>query len=170
MKVKVKLFNPNCKFEFIKKGEWIDLRAAENHEFKTPFANPLSKGREVRDIEWDSQVINLGIGMKLPKGIEAHVAPRSSTYNNYKLLMVNSVGIIDSTYAGPNDQWKFQGLAFGNSTVSEGDRICQFRLELSQKATVWQKIKWFFTRKIEFEFVEDYDGVDRGGIGSTGVK
>ena len=30
MKIKVKLFNKECKFEFIKKGEWIDLYAAED--------------------------------------------------------------------------------------------------------------------------------------------
>ena len=37
-------------------------------------------------------------------------------------------------------------------------------MQPSQKATVWQKIKWLFINKIEFEFI-DYDGVDRGGFG-----
>ena len=106
--------------------------------------------------------------MKLPKGIEAHILPRSSTYKDWFILMRNSKGIIDCSYSGPNDQWKFAAIAMDTANIKKGDKICQFRLQLSQKATVWQKIKWLFTNKIEFEFVDDYAGIDRGGFGSTG--
>ena len=169
MKIKVKLFNKNCMFEAIKKGEWIDLKAAETIQLDSPFANTLNGKRDKRDVEFDTYMIPLGIGMKLPKGFEAHVLPRSSTFKNFGILLVNSQGIIDSSYSGPNDQWKFPALSTRDVTINEGERICQFRIMPSQKATVWQKIKWLFTNKIEFEFVDNYRGIDRGGFGSTGV-
>jgi dUTP pyrophosphatase len=108
--------------------------------------------------------------MKLPKGIEAHILPRSSTFLNYSITSWNSEGIIDSTYCGPDDQWKFPAIAWNDIIIPKGERICQFRLQLSQKATIWQKIKWLFTNKIKFEFVDNYEGENRGGFGSTGVK
>ena len=169
MEIKVKLFNVNCEFEAIKKGEWIDLKAAETIQLTSPIANTLYGKRDKRDVVFEYQMIPLGIGMKLPKGFEAHVLPRSGTFKNFGILLVNSQGIIDSSYSGPNDQWKFPALATRDITINEGERICQFRIMLSQKATVWQKIKWLFTNKIKFEFVDDYDGIDRGGFGSTGV-
>lgn len=170
MKIKVKLFNKNCKFEAIKKGEWIDLRAAETYQLDAPYANTLNSKRDKRTVVFDDHKIPLGIGMKLPEGFEAHILPRSGTFNNYGSILANSQGIIDSSYSGPNDQWSYQMIALRECTVIEGERICQFRIQLSQKATVWQKIKWLFTRKIEFEFVDDYEGEDRGGFSSTGVK
>lgn len=169
MKIEVKLFNKNCKFEAIKKGEWIDLKAAVTCQLDAPFAHTLNGKREKRAVIFDDYKIPLGIGMKLPKGFEAHILPRSSTFNNCGFILANSQGIIDSSYSGPNDQWAFQAIAFKNTVISEGERICQFRIQPSQKATIWQKIKWLFTNKIEFEFVDDYEGEDRGGFGSTGI-
>ena len=170
LKIKVKLFNPDCKFEFIDKGEWIDLKASEDVTLNPPFANTLNSNRKSRDVEFKSALIPLGIGMQLPKGIEAILAPRSSTFKNFGILQTNHIGIIDSSYSGPNDEWKYPVVAIRKSMPRKGDKICQFRIQLSQKATVWQKIKWLFTSKIEFEFVDDYKGVDRGGFGSTGIK
>ena len=170
MKIKVKLFNKECKFEFIKKGEWIDLRAAEDVVIEGPHSLTLDKTTNKRKVVFSGYKIPLGIGMKLPKGIEAHILPRSGTYEKYPIIMRNSKGIIDHSYSGANDQWKFAAVAMGDTRIEKGKRICQFRLQLSQKATIWQKIKWLFTNKIEFEFVDDYDGVDRGGFGSTGIN
>lgn len=170
MKIKVKLFNKNCKFEAIKKGEWIDLRAAETYQLDAPYAHTLNSKRNKRTVVFDEHKIPLGIGMKLPKGIEAQILPRSGTFNSFGIILANHKGIIDSSYSGPDDQWAFQAIALRDTVINEGDRICQFRIMPSQKATVWQKIKWLFTNKIEFEFVDDYDGENRGGFGSTGVE
>ena len=96
MKIKVRLINPNCKFEFIDKGEWIDLKNSETVEFSAPFANTLNGSRTKRDVVFDYKVINLGFAMKLPEGFEAIVTPRSGTFKNFGILMVNSQGVIDS--------------------------------------------------------------------------
>lgn len=167
MKIKVKLFNPKCKFEFIKKGEWIDLRSSETVTFNSPYAERARKDDD-RKVVFEYKLIPLGVGMQLPEGYEAVVVPRSSTFKNFKILQTNHFGIIDSSYSGPNDQWLMPVIALEDTIIHELDRLCQFRIQLSQKATIWQKIKWLFTNKIEFEFVDDYEGEDRCGFGSTG--
>lgn len=170
MKIKVRLINPNCKFEFIDKGEWVDLKAAETVEFSAPFANTLNGNRTKRDVVFDYKLINLGFAMKLPKGFEAVVNPRSGTFKNFGILMVNSQGVIDSSYSGSNDEWKFPAVALKDVTILEGKRICQFRIQPSQKASIWTKIKWLFTNKIEFVWVDSLDEENRGGFSSTGVN
>lgn len=74
------------------------------------------------------------------------------------------------SYSGSNDEWKFPAVALKDVTILEGKRICQFRIQPSQKASIWTKIKWLFTNKIEFVWVDSLDEEDRGGIGSTGVN
>lgn len=170
MKIKVRLINPNCKFEFIDKGEWIDLRAAETIDMKGPYANTLNGKRDKRDVVFDYKLINLGFAMKLPDGFEAIVNPRSGTFKNFGILMANSQGVIDSSYSGSNDEWKFPAVAFKDITILEGKRICQFRIQPSQRASIWTKIKWLFTNKIEFVWVDSLDNEDRGGFSSTGVN
>ena len=56
------------------------------------------------------------------------------------------------------------------TTIEAGDRICQFRIQLSQKATFWQKLKWLFSSGIELVEVDNLNNKSRGGFGSTGIK
>lgn len=172
MKIKVREITKGCRFESIKKGEWIDLRAAEEVTLKAPQAGVQyeSNGNKYRDVSFDAALIPLGIAMALPKGYEAHILPRSSTYKSYGIVMVNSKGVVDTVFSGNNDQWLFPCEAHRHTKIEKFDRICQFRIQLSQKATFWQKLRWLFTSKIEFEWVRDLNGPDRGGIGSTGHK
>lgn len=123
------------------KSDWIDLRAAEEVEFKTG----------------EYKLIPLGVAMCLPKGYEAHVVPRSSTFKNYGLMQTNHMGVIDSSYCGDNDWWYVPMYATRDVTVHAGDRICQFRIMENQP-------------KIDFIQVEHLDGEDRGGFGSTGIQ
>ena len=78
MKIKVRLINPSCKFGFINKGEWIDLRAAETVTLKAPFANTLNGKRTSRNVEFDYQMIPLGFAMQLPKDFEALIDKREA--------------------------------------------------------------------------------------------
>ncbi len=143
MKIRIKYHNKNItKLEYIEnKSDWIDLRAAERVELK----------------QGDFKLISLGISMELPSGYEAHVVPRSSTFKNFGVIQVNSMGIIDESYCGDNDIWRFPALAMRDTVIDEGDRICQFRLMKNMEA-------------IEFDEVERLDNKDRDGFGSTGVK
>ena len=74
------------------------------------------------------------------------------------------------SYNGDNDEWKFPAIAIRETTIEEGTRICQFRIQLSQKATCWQKLKWFFSNGIKLVEVDSLNNEDRLGFGSTGVK
>lgn len=55
-----------------------------------------------------------------------------------------------------------------DTIINKGDRICQFRIQLSQKATFWQKIKWLLSSGVELVKVDNLSSVNRGGFGSTG--
>lgn len=179
MKLKIKVFRINHLIELpkvIKKGEYVDLRAADTIVMNAPQAGILKKhkvnGEEVshRDVSFDFKLIPLGVAMELPKGFEAVVLPRSSTYKNFGIIQANSMGIIDNSYNSETDEWKFPAIALKDTTIVEGNRICQFRIQLSQKATIWQKIKWLFSNGIKIEEVDYLSNKDRGGFGSTGVK
>ena len=89
MEIKIKYFSDIQPIEKIAIGDWVDLRSAEDID--------LDAG--------DFAIIKLGVGMKLPEGYEAHVVPRSSTYKKWGIIQTNSVGIIDNSYSGDNDQW-----------------------------------------------------------------
>ena len=144
MEIKVKYFTDFAEDEKIKKidkGDWIDLRSAE---YIT-----LRKG--------EYKAIPLGIGMVLPEGYEAHIAPRSSTYKNFNIICVNSIGIIDNSYSGNDDQWHFAVLAMKDTVIQKGDRICQFRIIEKMPS-------------INFVETEHLNEISRGGFGSTGTR
>lgn len=141
LNIKIKYFADIEKIKPIEKGDWIDLRAAETVELK----------------EGEFKLIPLGIGMELPEGYEAHVVPRSSTYKNFKIIETNSMGIIDNSYCGDNDQWFFPAYALENTIINKNDRICQFRIVEKQP-------------NINFEEVNELKNPDRGGHGSTGIQ
>lgn len=176
MKIKIKELIPGCMPEVIGKGEWIDLKSATTTELDPSKADTLKSStcngetRKYRLVESEVQLIPLGVAMKLPSGFEAIVAPRSSTPSKFGIICPNSIGIIDSSYSGNDDEWKFPAIAIRHTKIEEGNRICQFRIQLSQKATFWQKLKWLFSSSIKLEKVDNLDEVSRGGIGSTGIN
>ena len=142
MQIKIKYFDKDAiPLEKISKGDWIDLRRAETVW--------IQKG-EIANIR-------LGVGMILPDGYERIVAPRSSTPSRFGVICANSIGVIDNSYSGDNDEWRFPAYAIRSTVISKGDRICQFRIIENQP-------------QIEFEPVEHLNNTDRGGFGSTGVK
>ena len=71
--------------------------------------------------------------------------------------MANSLGVIDNSYSGNNDEWCFPMLAFCDGKINKGDRICQFRIQPIMGEVVFNK-------------VEKLGGADRGGFGTSGVR
>lgn len=172
MKIKVKQIAEGCFPKFIDKGEWIDLRSSITVDLKASQSGTLKKSKEgnYRDVTTEVTYIPLGIAMELPDGFEAIVAPRSSTPKKFGVMCANSFGIIDNSYCGDADEWKFPVIPLRNTTIYYGDRICQFRIQLSQKANFFQKLKWFFSHRIKFVKVNNLNNKNRGGLGSTGIK
>lgn len=142
MDIKIKYFTEDIdKLQYIDgKSDWIDLRAAETVEMKMG----------------EFKLIPLGVAMALPKGYEAHIVPRSSTFKNFGIIQTNHMGVVDESYCGPNDQWFFAALAARDTIIRANDRICQFRIIEHQP-------------KIEFVIDSLENNIDRGGHGSTGV-
>lgn len=137
--IKIKYLRDIDEIKVAKNGDWIDLRAAETVELKAG----------------EYAMIPLGIAMELPAGYEALVAPRSSTFRKYGVILVNSIGIIDESYRGDRDEWNFLAFAARDTIIPKNERICQFRIIEHQPP-------------VTFEIVETLGNPDRGGIGSTG--
>jgi len=128
------------KLEALDIGDWIDLRAAEKVVMK----------------QGEYKLIPLGVAMQLPAGFEAIMAPRSSTFKNNHIIMANSIGVIDESYKGDQDEWHFPALAMRDTTIRKNERICQFRIIAHQP-------------KIILSEVQMLGNESRGGIGSTGI-
>ena len=139
MEIKVKYLRDIKPIKQIKQGDWIDLVAAK--------AFALRKGDFVN--------IPLGVAMELPAGYEALVAPRSSTARHLGILMSNSIGIIDESYKGDNDEWHFPCYALRETYIRKNERICQFRIIEHQP-------------QVKLVEVDHLGNEDRGGLGSTG--
>ena len=175
LKIKVKIFPGSSKIELSEKGDCIDLRAAEDITLEAPYANALHKSKQERRryIEFDRATVPLGVAMQLPKGMKANLIPRSSINKKdgvFQMIQSNSPGCVDNCYCGPNDQWFMPIMGVCKVEIKKGDRICQFEIQPSMKATAWQKIKWLLSSGVELIFVDELDNPDRGGHGSTGVR
>ena len=158
MKMRIKYFDGATKMEKIAKGNWIDVYS--NADIFVPVG--------------ERDMIPLGFALELPQGWEGHLAPRSSTFKTWGIIQTNSVGVVDDTYIGDNDQWHMPVYCLtANCKVNEneiptvddrlgvwirkGDKIGQFRIMEVMP-------------EIEFDEVESFGNADRGGFGTTGVK
>jgi dUTP pyrophosphatase len=151
LNIRIKYFDGTAEeLNKITKGDWIDLRAAE----------------DVVLHQNDEALIRLGVAMELPKGYEAHLTPRSSTFKNYGIIQTNSIGIIDGSYCGDNDEWMMPVICLKprmiindlpTTIINKGDRIAQFRVIKSQP-------------RINFIKVNSLGNEDRSGFGSTGIN
>ena len=141
--IKIKYFTDKIdKLAYIDgKSDWIDLRASEEVTLK----------------QGEFALVPLGEAMELPKGYEAHIVPRSSTYKNFGVIQANHCGVVDGSYCGDNDMWRMPVIAMRDTQIHVNDRICQFRIMKNQP-------------EILFEEVEHLEGKDRGGFGTTGKQ
>lgn len=120
-------------------GDWVDIAVPEDIEMKAG----------------EYKEIPLGIALELPKGCEAIMAPRSSTFRKYGIILTGSIGVIDEAYNGDDDEWKFPAYATRDTKICKGDRICQFRTFAHQG-------------DVMLHYVDSLNNASRGGLGSTG--
>nr|DAT77916.1 MAG TPA: dUTPase [Caudoviricetes sp.] len=176
MKIKIKEVAPGCMPEIIKVGDCIDLMTSEEYTLKCPIIKQsvLHRNNKVivktNNVEFNYALLDLGVVIELPKGFEAILLPRSSTFKKWGILQTNSIGEIDQSFCGPNDIWKMPVLATRSITIPKGTPIAQFKIQLSQKATIWQKLRWLFSPKIELVKVDELHNEDRGGLGTGSDK
>ncbi|MGU8139099.1 dUTP diphosphatase [Clostridium perfringens] len=154
MIIRIKYFDNATKLKKITKGNWIDVYANKDVFVKCG----------------EKKMVPLGFALELPEGWEGHLAPRSSTFKTWGIIQTNSVGVVDDTYIGDNDQWHMpvyclqgkdikseNGEEVKGTWIRKGDKIGQFRIMEVMP-------------EIEFEEVESFGNKDRGGFGTTGRK
>lgn len=139
MEIKIKYMRDVEPIKLLECGDWIDLRTAEDVELKAG----------------EYKMIPLGVAMELPKGYEALMLPRSSTFKKYGVILVNSMGVIDESYCGDSDEWNFLAYALRDTKIPKNERICQFRIMEHQPP-------------VDIVEVDVLGNKNRGGIGSTG--
>ena len=128
------------------KGDWIDLRAAEEVHLKVG----------------ESAFISLGISIKIPKEYEVWLVPRSSTFKKFGIIQTNGIGIIDNSYCGNNDIIKMPVYALRDCYIPFNERIAQFRFVPRMKYS-----STTFRLGISFKEVDDLGTEDRNGFGSS---
>ena len=138
VQIRIKYLRNITQISSIEQGSWIDLRC----------------GQDIIINEGEYKQIPLGVAMELPEGFEAIVAPRSSTFRKYGVIMANGIGVVDNCYNGDNDEWHFPAYATRRTYIPRNERICQFRILRSQG-------------DIDFIPVKILGNPDRGGLGST---
>lgn len=146
MKIRIKYFEGATKLKKISKGNWIDVYASKD------IFVPLN----------ERAMVPLGFALELPQGWEGHLAPRSSTFKTWGIIQTNSVGVVDDTYIGDNDQWHMpvyclQAKHDNGTWIRTGNKIGQFRIMEVMP-------------EIQFDEVESFGNCDRGGFGTTGTN
>lgn len=158
--MRIKYFEGATKLEVNPKGNLIDVYARE--DVFIPYMGYA--------------MIKLGFALSLPKGCIAKLYPRSSTFKTWGCILTNSVGIIDETYSGDDDEWlvglqctmpkqtiktMIEGhqVTISGTWIKKGDKIAQFEI-----------VKATHPLMYNFEEVEHLDGPNRGGFGSTGKR
>lgn len=106
---------------------------------------------------WSPTIIPANIIVEVPEGYFLMLASRSSTPIKKKLMIANSIGVIDQDYHGDKDEIGIQVLNFSNEevTIEKGERIAQALLVKIAKVE-------------SFEEVKSIKSTSRGGFGSTG--
>ena len=169
IEIPIKYFSNDIpEIQSIDKGDWIDLRVNQifispneskhiKEALKNKSVHTWKENNTIRYRSDDILIIRLGIAMQLPEGYEAEIKPRSSTFRDYGILLTNSVGCIDNSYCGDNDEWLAIYYATRNGAIQRFDRILQFRINKKMPHLAFKK-------------VSRLNNKDRGGFGSTGIK
>ena len=147
-KVKIKVFEGGRKPES-KNGNWYDCYV------RTANVNGLTpSGNVIRFAPGDIVVVHLGFAMDIGKGYEGYILPRSSTFKNTRLLLTNSMGLVDDSHNGDNDEWLAMFYATTYGVIKIGDRLVQISIKKSTP--------------VDMEDVAQLGNPSRGGYGTTG--
>lgn len=164
MKLKVKYHDEKMpKLKKIQEGNWIDLSVVENRtvvvregkEFPAKWELNEKGEKVLRYKKGDFLKLSTGLTIATPDGYEVYVAPRSSTFQKYGLILVNSIGIGDTSFRGNKDVYMMPMFALMDGEVCLYDRVGQFRIQESMS-------------DLTIEEVEDTGYSNRGGFGTTG--
>lgn len=145
-------------YDCITSAIWVVRRELLANTFNTNVfdsAQRCDNSMIVKYKRGDVLICSLGFAMELGKGYEAHILPRSSTFAKKGLILTNSVGLIDSSYCGDEDEWVAVFYATRPGSIKVHDRLVQMTIQKSNP-------------NVDFEEVDSLNNPNRGGYGSTG--
>lgn len=166
-KVRIKTIRPSAQLPVKNNGNWYDcfvnkislVRGAKlQKSFNENVFDNVDELSVITPIKYkrgDVLICSLGFAMELGKGYEAHIIPRSSTFAKKGLILTNSVGLIDSSYCGDEDEWVAVFYATRPGSIKVHDRLVQMTIQKSNP-------------NVDFEEVDSLNNPNRGGYGSTG--
>jgi dUTP pyrophosphatase len=102
-------------------------------------------------------LVNTGLHIALPKGLEAQVRPRSGLAWKHGITVLNSPGTIDADYRG-EIKVLLINLSDKNFVIQDGERIAQLVI------ADYKSIAWTPTESL------DESTRSTGGFGSTGLQ
>ena len=128
------------------------------HETQGSVGFDLISREDVTVPPGEIRLVPVNVIVEVPEGVMLMIASRSSLPGRKGLMIPNGVGIVDQDYRGPDDEIHVQVYNFKDeaSTVERGERIAQGILVRIEQ--------------VEWEEMEDVEGENRGGFGSTGEK
>ncbi len=139
------------KLEKISIGDWIDVRI---RDIKSN-GYICKKDGVFEYPQFSFLLVKLGFAMKMPDDYEGWLIPRSSLFKNSGLIQTNSIGLIDNSYCGDEDEWLMPLFSLYPGKLEKYQRIGQFRLVKKMES-------------IQFDEVSKLGFKTRGGHGSTG--
>lgn len=153
-KLKVKLLRNNSELPTSHNGNYYDCFVSKATVIRGDEVTEHSVGI-VRYRPGDTVILHLGFSAEVGKGYVGLILPRSSTFKKYGLILTNSMGVVDDTYCGDEDEWKAMMWATRGGAFMIGDNaLVQITL---QKAL-----------PLDIEKVETLGNPNRGGYGTTG--
>ena len=114
-------------------------------------------GKPIKISPGEFKLVSTGIYLKIPKGHEAQVRPRSGLAFKKGITVLNSPGTIDADYRGEIGVILIN-LSSQEFVVENGERIAQMIVAKHERA------EW-----VEVEVLEETLR-GSGGFGSTGIK
>jgi dUTP pyrophosphatase len=110
-----------------------------------------------------SGTISTGLNIRIPRGYCITVIPRSGLAFKNNITVVNSPGLIDSSYDGDGEDFEIKiGLMNHSDTdfeVKHGDRVAQIKLE---------QVVPFKWNEVSLDNINRPGNARVGGFGSTG--
>jgi dUTP pyrophosphatase len=130
----------------------------DNATYLPKRANPTDAGADLRTTEpfelypGETKLVDTGVAVKIPEGFAGFVFNRSGQ-GKKGIILLNSVGVIDSDYRG-NIKVALKNISEEKHKIEAGDRIAQLVI----------------IPVIICDFVDSWNDTERGtgGFGSTG--
>lgn len=124
-------------------------------------------------LKWqEPQLCSCGIVIETPRDHFLLLAPRSSTYKKWGVSLANTIGVVDSDYAGNDDVialnliWTDETLVWTDET-QEGLTLDGYSLKIPAGTRLAQGL-FIPVAQTGFQVVKDMTQQTRGGFGTTG--